>query len=136
MRESSLDYLSLSFTHSLVLSLFHSHSHSRSRKEHVSPLSREAANPPGDNHVLARPRPNFDLKFLHGFYPKIYIHIYDRCIRNATSLQRTSLTDSGCGYHQQTGLTDPRRLSPLKRSRYLSCRTISHNRTRRKKVIR
>lgn len=134
MKALSTIFYSLSLT--LSFSLFHSHSHSRSRKERVSPLSREAANPPGDNHVLARPRPNFDLKFLHGFYPKIYIHIYDRCIRNATSLQRTSLTDSGRGYHQQTGLTDPRRLSPLKRSRYLSCRTISHNRTRRRKVIR
>lgn len=97
-----------SLFHSLSFFLSHTYSHSRSREERVSPISRETTNSPRDNHILARPRPNFDLKFLHGFYPKIYIHIYGRCIRNATFFNATTyiFTNSGHKFHQQTDLLD------------------------------
>lgn len=76
MRESSLDYLSLSLflSHSLTLSLSFSLSLAERTWSRQS-LARSCENPPRDNHVLARPRPNFDLKFLHGFIQK-YIYTY------------------------------------------------------------
>lgn len=94
MRESSLDnQFSLSFT------LSFSHAFASFTRSHlltslyyptgrtgVSLIPREAANAPRDDHVLARPRPNFDFKISSWLYPKIYVHICGRCIRNATSL--------------------------------------------------
>lgn len=45
------------------------------RKNVSRQISREIMNSPRDDHVLARPRPNFDLKFFYGFIQK-YIYTY------------------------------------------------------------
>lgn len=63
--------LSFSLSHSLTLILTLARGKNVSRQS----LARSCENPPRDNHVLARPRPNFDLKFLHGFIQK-YIYTY------------------------------------------------------------
>lgn len=107
MKALSITFYSHSLTHSPFRSLFLSFSLILNHilalgKNRVSPISREDTNPPRDNRVLARPRPNFDLKFSSWLYPKIYIHIYGRCIRNATVLTAYS---SIRGFREQTGST-------------------------------
>lgn len=88
MRENSLDNFFLSPSPSPPLSFSITHSHSRSLspssfsrhfhatgRTYISSISRKATNLPRDDHVLARPRPNFDLKFLRDFIQK-YMYTY------------------------------------------------------------
>lgn len=94
MRESSLDYLlSLTLFHSLILTLILT---IVPREERVSRQSREKLRIRREIITFSRvPAPNFDLKFLHSFYPKIYIHIYGRCIRDVNVLTAYIIVDSG-----------------------------------------
>lgn len=115
---STLSYflsLSLSLSHSLSIFL----SHSRAREERVSPVSREAANPPRDNHASP---PEFRFKiFFHGFIQKyIYTYTVGVYVTLSTSLQRTSPRIRAADSHRQTGLTDPWRVDHRTRVSFFS----------------